>query len=278
MITRGSRLRPAPAGHMTNDTPVDGFEWVIQPWGQVLRSSGLLAVADHFFTDRQLRLRGTSPEPGRWKLAASAIGVEPGRLFRPKQVHGRSVAVVSRNCAPHPFSCGRRPEADAVITNDPSCALAVQVADCVPILIGDPRTGAVAAVHAGWRGAAAGVVRAALEALGAQYGSRPRDLVAALGPSIGPCCYHVGPELADAFLAAGHAASSVERWFERESDGRRRLDLWTATGDQLREAGVPTTGIHAVRLCTAHDTARFFSYRAEGPGTGRMAAVIKARG
>jgi hypothetical protein len=222
-------------------------------------------------------LRGPAAER-EWNLVAAAIEVDPDRLFRPRQVHGRAVVAVSATDASHAFSLGIRPEADAVITDDPSCAVAVQVADCVPILIADRQTRAVAAVHAGWRGAAAGVVQSAIDALGVHCGSRPGDLVVALGPSVGPCCYEVGPAVVDAFRAAGHDASSVDRWFAEGVDGRYRLDLWAAAGDQLRGAGVQVQAIHAVRLCTAHDTARFYSYRAEGAGTGRMAAVIRARG
>jgi YfiH family protein len=263
---------------MNQHAAVDGFELARQPWGEVLRAPGLSAIADHFFTDRQLRLRGPGVEAREWRLVASAIGVAPDRLYRPRQVHGRAVVVVPRGRPSRPFFAGRRPEADAVITDDPSCALAVQVADCVPILIADARSGAVAAVHAGWRGAAAGVVPAAIDALGVYCGSRPGDLVAALGPSIGPCCYQVGSDVIEAFVAAGHEARRVDGWFAREPDGRLRLDLRAAARDQLADAGVPAARIHVAQLCTAHDTARFFSYRAEGAGTGRMAAVIRARG
>jgi YfiH family protein len=261
---------------MTRQVPADGFEWVSRPWGQVLQASGLSACADHFFTDRHLRLRG--PGSGTdWTLIAAAIGVAPDRLFRPRQVHGRTVAAVQRREGHQPFSDGMRPQADALITDNPSCAVAVQVADCVPILMADSRTGAVAAVHAGWRGTAAGVVRSAIEGLGTQFGTRPADLVAALGPSVGPCCYQVGPSVLEAFVAAGLEASSISRWFVPDQDDRFRLDLWAATFDQLRAEGVPAPQIHAARLCTVHNPGRFFSYRVEGAGTGRMAAVIRAR-
>jgi purine-nucleoside/S-methyl-5'-thioadenosine phosphorylase / adenosine deaminase len=271
-------LRQSLRTFMVDAAPADGFEWVPAGWGQVLRAPGLFEAADHFFTTRQLRLRGPVVEEREWGLVASAIGVAPERLFRPKQVHGRAVVVVSGSGGAAGFSAGRRPRADAVLTDDPACALAVQVADCVPILIADRRTGAVAAVHAGWRGSAAAVVGAATAGLVAAFGSRPADLVAALGPSIGPCCYEVGPEVRDAFLAAGHDNASVARWFERRPDGRFLLDLWTTTRDQLLAAGLQAGHVHAVRLCTAHEIGRFHSYRAEGPGTGRLAAVIRARG
>ena len=105
----------------------------------------------------------------------------------------------------------------------------------------------------------------------------PADLVVAIGPSIGPCCYVVGQEVVDTFVTAGHLGPALERWFARDPTGRYRLDLWRATVEQLTEVGVGPDNIHAARLCTAHDLQRFFSYRAEGSGTGRMAAVIRAR-
>jgi YfiH family protein len=263
---------------MTSDTPRDEFEWAPQPWGLVLRTPALSAVADHFFTTRQLRLRGPGADERDWALVARAIGVAPERLLRPKQVHGHTVVVVPGSGEAGPFSPGRRPAADAVITSDPSCALAVQTADCVPLLVGDPRSGAVGAVHAGWRGIASRVIEAAIAALGAHFGSRPADLTAALGPSIGPCCYAVGQEVVDAVRRAGHDPLRIDRWFVGRAAGGYRMDLWTAARDQLSDAGLLVDRVHTCRLCTAHDTGRFFSYRAEGGGTGRLAAVIRARG
>lgn len=256
--------------------PVERFELIPQIWGQALRAPGLAAVADHFFTTRQLRLRGAGVEVRDWAQVARAIGVEPERLLRPRQVHGREVVAVT-GADLRRFSDGARPDADVVITDDPSLALAVQVADCVPVLMADRRTGAVAAAHAGWRGTAAGVLQAAVASLASHFGARACDLVAALGPSIGPCCYAVGQDVADAFAAAGHAPASIGRWFSRGSDGRYLLDMWAATCDQLTGAGVAPEHIHAARLCTAHDPGRFFSHRVEGSGTGRMAAVIRIR-
>jgi polyphenol oxidase len=261
---------------MHNATPTKSFESIPQSWGQVLRAPGLSAVADHFFTTRQLRLRGQAVEAHDWARVARAIGVEPEKLLRPRQVHGREVVAVTGTDVRR-FSGGTRPDADVVITDDPSLALAVQVADCVPVLMADRRTGAVAATHAGWRGTAAGVVQAAVAALASHFGARAGDLVAALGPSIGPCCYAVGQDVVEAFAVAGHSPEMIGRWFSRGSDGRYLLDLWAATCDELAGAGVAPENIHAAQLCTAHDPGRFFSYRAEGSGTGRMAAVIRPR-
>src|SRR5690606_22578476 len=103
------------------------------------------------------------------------------------QVHGNDVAVVG----PGTPARGERPRADVAVSNEADAAVAVRAADCVPLLLGDRRTGAVAAVHAGWRGTAARAAVAAVEALGREFGSRPADLVVAIGPCIGACCYEV---------------------------------------------------------------------------------------
>ena len=106
-------------------------------------------------------------------------------------------------------------------------------------------------------------------------GVRPADLLAALGPSIGPCCYEVGDEVRGAFATAGWSAARCERWFASRPGARLHLDLWRATSDQLEETGVRLERVHVAALCTATHHRVFFSYRAEGPGTGRLAAIIR---
>ncbi len=270
-------------------TVLDGFVWTSQQWGTALRSRALGEVADHFFTTRQLWLRGEG-EAADWSRVAAAIGVPERRLLRLNQVHGREVVV---HCAeqggrgarlPGPAGPGEStvaeeswPAADIHMTDDPTLALAVQVADCVPLLVADRRTGAVAAVHAGWRGTAAGAATAAVAAMAREFGARPGDLVAAVGPSIGPCCYVVGDELIDAFRASGFGRE-IGTWFARDESGTLRLDLWTANRDQLLACGLSEGAIHGAGLCTASHPEWFASYRRDGPGTGRIAAVIRSRG
>jgi YfiH family protein len=264
----------------------DGFTWTGESWGRALRSAPLLEHADHFFTTRQLRLRGTSEESD-WASVATTIGVVPPRLLRLRQVHGRQSVVVRRDdaaarerMASHAVA-GRgettRPEADILVSDDPAVALAVQVADCVPLLMAVRRSGAVAAVHAGWRGTAAAAGPAALAVLRREFGARPEDVVVALGPSIGACCYDVGTELIEAFRSAGFAGQ-VDRWFSRDGSGALRLDLWLANRDQLQAAGVRPDDIHESRLCTASHPTLFASYRRDGAGTGRIAAVVRSNG
>ena len=129
--------------------------------------------------------------------------------------------------------------------------------------------------HAGWRGAAAGVPGAAVAALARAFGARPADLVAAVGPSIGPCCYEVGDEVREAMRGGALDGLDVEAWFTTGVRGRPFLDLWRATADQLEAAGVPRGRIHVSRLCTVTHSEAFYSYRSDGAGTGRMAAIVR---
>ena len=258
----------------------DSFRWTIEWWGPALRCRPLEPLAPHLFTTR-LDLGGVvaeRPSPQYWEQVARAVGAPAVQTLT--QVHGRGVLVVREAAA-----VSERPEADAVISNTLHVAVAVRAADCVPLLLADPKTGAVAAVHAGWRGTAAGVATAAVEALEREFGSDPADLVAAIGPSIGPCCYEVGTELVDAFAAAGHARHLVDRWFDapppRRGEYRKptlHLDTWAANRDQLMLAGVREQNIHSSGLCTADNLALFPSYRAEREKAGRLAGVIRARG
>ncbi len=183
------------------DAPVpsvpDGFFWSAEAWGPVLRSRALLEAADHFFTSGGRRLRGHR-EAEDWLRVAQTIGVPTGRLVRLTQVHGRRV-VVARGGDVWPSEPHLRPHGDIVISDDPSCALVIQVADCAPLLMADRVTGAVAAVHAGWRGTLASAGPAAVAALGEVFGTQARDVVVAQGPSVGPCCYRVGHDLLEAF-------------------------------------------------------------------------------
>ena len=174
---------------------------------------------------------------------------------------------------------------DIIIGDDEQLMMAVQVADCVPLLIADRAKSVVAAVHAGWRGTAARVAVAAIEALEREFGSRPQDLVAAIGPSIGPCCYEVGSELVDAFAAAGHERYLIDRWFlapppPRGSRERSKLhlDVPGSNRDQLVLAGVPEDQIHLSGLCTAMHLDVLTSFRVERENAGRIVAAIRATG
>lgn len=256
---------------MTNAQPNEGFVWTQAPWGVVLQSTALVGVAQHFFTARDLGLHGSREAIERgYDAIAAAIGVTRHNLAQARQVHGASVHEVWSRARETPA-----PDADILISKDPSAAIAVRVADCVPLLMADPRSGAVAAAHAGWRGMAAGVPRLTVTELVSTFGASRTELLAAIGPSIGPCCYEVGEELPDAFRAGGHSDAELARWFTRGPNGRWRLDLWQASRDQLARAGVKPSRVYVSGLCPACHRDLFYSYRAEGSGTGRMLGVIR---
>ncbi|MEQ1573616.1 MAG: peptidoglycan editing factor PgeF [Vicinamibacterales bacterium] len=282
---------------MTLPPVPETFHWTHESWGAALRCRPLGVLATHLFTTRQLRL----PEQGAWGILAAAMGADSVR--RVTQVHGNRV-VVHRSAARTSPSLGEargdaepvegagplddvRPDADAIVSDDPAVAIAVVAADCVPLLIADRRTGAVGAVHAGWRGTVARVTPATVEALAREFGSRPEELVVAIGPNIGGCCYEVGSELVDAFATAGHARHLIDRWFlatppsrgslRARDRGTLRLDVAGANRDQLILAGVPETQIHAAGLCTATNLDLLTSYRAERERAMRIAGVIRAR-
>jgi YfiH family protein len=255
---------------MTEPQPTRAFEWTQAPggWGRVLRCVPLSAAADHFFTANELMLRDRADE---WDAVARAIGIAAGDLLLIRQVHGAVVAVASAD-RQRPWD---RPEADAIISNDPDAAIAVRVADCVPVLLSDETGRTVAAVHAGWRGIAKRAVIAAVETMQARYGVRPERLIAAVGPSIGPCCYEVGESTLESFREHGHHSALLDRWFEPRG-GKYHLNLWQATRDELEGAGVNPDTIHVAELCTKTHAQRFHSYRVQGERAGRMAAVIRA--
>ena len=221
------------------------------------------------FTTRGLALRQNKEG---WCQLAAELGVDAEHMFRPKQVHGNAVIVVPVGDASGASrmagvdACASA--ADIIMTRDAEVAVAVQAADCVPLLFFDPLTGAVAAAHAGWRGTAAGVARSATRAMAESFGTSAENLIVAIGPSIGPCCYRVGEELLGAFGPEGR------RWFYRLAGGWM-LNLWAANRDQLVEAGVKSANVHVSELCTAMHPDLFDSYRRDGAGAGRLAAAIR---
>jgi polyphenol oxidase len=248
--------------------PSESFRWTQEPWGSALKCAPLLALAPHVFTSRALALTDGRDD---WAAAAASVGATADRLLLIRQVHGAAVAFGSSDERPWP-----RPEADVIATADPHVAVGVRVADCVPILLAEDTGRAVAAVHAGWRGTAARAVIAGVEAM-QRYGVRPERLVAAVGPSIGPCCYEVGDTTLEAFHQAGHHDALLDRWFARSGSGKLHLDLWRATRDQLEGAGLLPANVHVAGLCTMTHPDTFHSYRAHGKGAGRMLAAIRTQ-
>ena len=270
VVGRHLELRPGDAGGPWPQ-PSGGFAWTQAPWGEVLVCGPLTAAAPHLFTTANLRLVEDERE---WDAIAAHLGLIPGNLRLVRQVHGTSVAVVRRGAR----GGAERPEADIVISDDPDAAVAVRVADCAPVLLADTRLGVVGAAHAGWRGTVRRAAAVAVAAMEGTFGTRPADLIAAIGPCLGPCCGEVGPEVLEMFRAEGHPPTALERWFAPGPSGRPHLDLWRANADQLADAGVQPERIFTAELCTRTHHALLHSYRAHGSSAGRSAALIRARG
>lgn len=163
-------------------------------------------------------------------------------------------------------------QGDALTTRDPGQWIGVRTADCVPVLIADPRHRAVAAVHSGWRGTVAQIAAKAVARMASEYGSRPGELRVAIGPAIGVCCYEVGTD-----VAAQFGAESVRQQQPRSAQGSPHVDLRKAIEKQLLNAGVSQQWLARTEECTRCDGTRYHSYRRDGDKAGRMVAAIRVR-
>jgi len=200
---------------------------------------------------------------------AREVGYDPARLYEVSQVHGAAVRHVDAAADP---AFSRALEGDALVSGAAGTAVGIRVADCVPILLAAPTHGAVAAVHAGWRGVVAGVVEAAVDALAAVASTPPETLVAAIFPSIGPEAFEVGDDVAAQIAAAVGEPEVVLTGYPKP-----HVDLARAVCAQLRRAGLVDACIDRVEGCTVADPARFFSFRRDAGATGRHLAAIVAR-
>ncbi|MDZ7801552.1 MAG: peptidoglycan editing factor PgeF [Trueperaceae bacterium] len=194
-----------------------------------------------------------------------ALGLDPARVAQVHQVHGATV-VSARDATPEV-------EADAIVTDDPAWTLSVSYADCVPVLLYDPVAPAVGAVHAGWRGAVHGVVGATVRSMTRRFGTDPALLWAAIGPAVSGARYQVGPEVVDAFAAAGFDAAHARP--DPEVTGRYRYDMPGAVAEALAASGIPTARLRNGGWCTVSDASRFYSHRRDGRRTGRHWALVR---
>jgi len=218
----------------------------------------------------------------------SALGAADRHLAPLKQIHSSLLRVIQQSSAE---VC----KGDASATNRNGILLGIQTADCVPILLVDPKKRAIAAVHAGWRGTLARITQKAVGRLQFEFGSKPSDLLAAIGPSIGPCCYEVAADFvakftsqfADAHDYFDEPRSGEEpnplQWLNMMPPGHQpppknvHLDLRKANRSQLLAAGLRAQNIFTSGLCTACRTDLLFSHRREGPLSGRLMSIIGLR-
>jgi YfiH family protein len=206
----------------------------------------------------------------------TASEFDPAALTLGQQTHGAGVQVVTatERGRGQPPDFAALPATDGLITRDALVALGVIVADCVPLLLYDPRQHALAVVHAGWRGTVAGIATVAARMMHEQFGTQLDELRVGIGPSIGPCCYEVGEEVIDAWRAT--AVRNAQRAVSCPTS--YHFDLWSANRLALEGIGVARRNIEVSGLCTRCERRRFFSYRAARQGlapSGRMLLVAQ---
>lgn len=196
-----------------------------------------------------------------------AFAIPDGGLILMRQVHGDRILSIDEH-GPLPE---RLPECDGLLTDRPGVALGIRTADCVPLFFVDRTRRVIGAAHAGWRGTALGIAARMVATLTERFSSRPDDILAVIGPAIGPCCYEVDIPVFEAFSAMPGAVQFLRPCREK---GRWMLDLALANRLQIREAGVPSGNVYTSGLCTACRQDLFFSHRAGGGRTGRQISLI----
>lgn len=253
--------------------------------GTVIFSSRLLEEAGgvkHAFTTRKggvsegvyssLNIginRGDSRENvlENYRLLARALGFDESNVALTAQVHGDTIRIVEEGGGaldPVPFSC------DALITNKPGIALFVFTADCVPVLLYDPAARCIGAIHAGWRGTANGIVAKTIKLMGSEYGSKPADILAAIGPSIGRCCFEVDKPV---YSTLKETYPDIESYADIKGE-KYFPDLKELNRVMLERCGIPAERISVSSECTKCDPSLFWSHRRDGNNRGLQGAVI----
>lgn len=206
---------------------------------------------------------------GNRSLLARSFGGTLDRFVTVNQVHGTDLLVID---APNPdFGHFLKLECDGIITDQSGVMIGICVADCYPILLLDPEKRVVAALHAGWQGTARGIARKGVEAMADVFGSRPGNILAAIGPGIGACCYEVDAPVKDAFTAGGHTWDLIAT---PAGTGKWQLDLSAANRQQLLLAGLRERNVEEARVCVSCTPDLYFSYRRDQGETGRQMGFI----
>ena len=214
---------------------------------------------------------GDSPENVRtnWRTLAHAFNIDVARFFWVHQVHGKEILIIDRPLseltAPEP------PQFDAIITNQPGIAICVKTADCVPVFFVDKVKRIIAVAHAGWRGTSLSIAAKVVKTLVTGFACRADDIIAAIGPAIGRCCYEVDEPVFNAMK--GH--NGWETFFSPgPEEGKWMLDLALANKIQIIGEGIPDRNVYTAGCCTSCNKDTFYSHRGEGGDTGRQLNFI----
>jgi YfiH family protein len=213
------------------------------------------------------RFTGDAPEifQGNREQLARSLGIRTDQLVFPRQTHTRCVAELSK--VPENEIKGT----DALVTSQPGICLCVQTADCVPVLLFDPVKKAISAIHAGWRGTVKKIAEAAVHKMTSNYGTSPENILAVVGPSIGPGIYEVGNEVVEAALGN---IPEVEKTLYKNSKGKFHFNLWEANRQVLLQCGLKNENIAIAGECSYTENEKYFSARRDGVDTGRMVSGI----
>jgi len=219
------------------------------------------------FDSEKTRFTGDSPEiyTENRKQLAEKLGIEVSNLVFPRQTHTDCVAEIDGipEC--------EITQTDALVTNLKGIGICVQTADCVPILLFEPETKVIAAVHAGWRGTVKKIAAAAVQKMSNKFGSHPATIIAAIGPSISQAIYEVGSEVTEAVL---NTIPNAETTIHLKPTGKNHVDLWEANRQVLIESGLLPENIEILGECSFSENSKYFSARKEGADTGRMVSGI----
>ena len=211
---------------------------------------------------------------GNRERLAHAVGMPLSRFTFAKQIHSSNVTVITGGQrGKGAFNQNEAIDAtDAMVTDLPGICLVILIADCVPLLLFDPFRNVIGVAHAGWKGTLRSIALHTVRAMEKGFGCSPHNIIVGIGPSIGPCCYEVGPEV----IAQVKAAFSPYREYvtHESGDGKGRLDLRKANRDQLVRTGIKRENIETANQCTCHNADIFFSYRQQHGETGRFGAGI----
>lgn len=212
-----------------------------------------------------------------YRRLCAALGADSDRLVLSKQVHQDTVRQVTAADAGKGLLRPADYTADALVTNVPGMSLMVFSADCIILLLHDPVTGSIGAVHAGWRGTALDLPAKAVAEMGRLYGARPRDIHVAIGPGIGACCFETHDDVPDALRAAFGPGLNFAMFPQPDRPGKWAVDLKAVNAWRLTEAGVPREQIDLCPICTACNTDLFWSHRRTGDRRGVQGGLICLR-
>jgi len=215
----------------------------------------------HFFTTRKFSSGEMTPLAGKEMFITI------------NQVHGDDIYIVDKSIedVTQLIKTARQTEGDAIITNQKNLGIGVVTADCVPVLIYDPVQSVIAAVHAGWKGTIKGILSKVICQMADRFRCNVENIMVAIGPSIGACCYFVGEIVTEPLRSTNPDWGS---YLKPDGDGKSKLDLAALNIRQLEDIGVLTRNIYNLGLCTSCNKELFFSYRRDGVGTGRMMSGI----